>query len=188
MLPLLLLTTMQPLTAQTHKNLIINGDFSQGNSGFSSQYTFDQDLNPTGNYFIGGNPFECHHGGASFGDHTSGSGKMMIINGATDAGVSIWKQTVKVQPNRKYFFGAWAASWGQFGNPGTDPSPARLILCVNGKPIAPAFTLNSQDGAWTKYFASWKSGSAKSAELSIVDENLEGIGNDFAIDDLTFHD
>lgn len=188
MLHLLLLATLQPLVAQTHPNLIVNGDFSQGNKGFTSDYKYDQDLSPTGNFYIGANPHDYHMGGASMSAHSGDHGMMLILNGATSADTAIWQQTVKVLPNHRYFFGVWAASWGRGMEPDSDPSPAKLTISINGKAISAQMTLEAKDGVWKKFYVKWNSGSAQSAVLRIVDDNLDWFGNDFAIGDLVFHD
>lgn len=69
-------------------NLIVNGNFEAGNTGFFTEYSY---LNPanTGTwtlgpeymYTVGTDPNLYHSAWASFGDHTSGTGKMMIVNG-----------------------------------------------------------------------------------------------------------
>lgn len=69
-------------------DLITNGDFEAGNTGFTTEYNY---LNPsiTGTwtlgpeylYTIGTNPNLYHNAWTSFGDHTTGTGKMMIVNG-----------------------------------------------------------------------------------------------------------
>ena len=69
-----------------------------------------------------------------------------------------------------------------------DRSPARLLVTINGKPIAKPFHVVARSGNWTKFAAMWSSGNAKSADIRIVDENLDWFGNDFAIDDVVFHD
>ena len=65
-------------------NLIVNGDFSAGNTGFQSQYTYNATsvVNETV-YTVGPNPADFSPYVASFGDHTSGSGLMMIVNGGS---------------------------------------------------------------------------------------------------------
>lgn len=186
MIHVLLLAGLQATALQAHRNLVINGDFSLGNAGFTSQYTYSRDLTDTGNYSVGPDPHEFHSGGASFGART-GKGNMLAANGAEKPNTALWQQTVKVQPNHHYYFVVWTASWGQ-GQPNADPSPARLALFANGKALGYAFTLKATDGEWSKFVATWDSGSSKSAQLRIVDENLDGFGNDFAIDDIAFHD
>jgi hypothetical protein len=167
--------------------MIVNGDFSAGNTGFKSDYQFSRRVGAEGSYFVGKDPRESHGGGASFGDHTTGNGLMLIANGSSEPEKTVWMETVKVSPNHKYAFGLWAASWGHWNSGDNDPSPAKLVITINGNPVGPTFPVRAKDGDWSKYSAAWSSGSAKSAVIRIVDQNLEGIGNDFAIDDIVFH-
>jgi len=63
-------------------NLLVNGDFSLGNTGFTSDYVFTSDTQPSGTYCIDTDPHNCDPAGASYGDHTSGTGLMLNANGA----------------------------------------------------------------------------------------------------------
>lgn len=63
-------------------NLIANPSFSLGNTGFTSSYTYTTNLWPEGTYYIGANPTTYHSSFASCGDHTTGTGLMMIVNGS----------------------------------------------------------------------------------------------------------
>jgi hypothetical protein len=166
-------------------NLLVNGDFSLGNTGFTSQYAFSTDLQPEGNYVVGDNPHNFHPSGASFGDHTTGTGLMLIANGAPTPNTVLWQETVNVSNATNYVFSGWAASWGEFGDL-TDPSPAQLEFLVNGVQIGSSFTLNAHDGAWSQFSATWSSGTSGSATITIVDLNTVSVGNDFAVDDLAF--
>ena len=62
-------------------NLLTNGDFSAGNTGFTSQYTYSPgNLLHEGTYTVDNNPHNDSIYGASFGDHTTGKGLMLIAN------------------------------------------------------------------------------------------------------------
>jgi hypothetical protein len=168
------------------QNLINNPHFSDGNAGFFSGYNYSSDLWPEGNYFVGSNPILYNSLAASFGDHTSGTGLMYIANGNLNPGAGIWIQSVNVTPNTTYTFTGWTASWGQaVGAPGIDPSPARLLISINGQ-VIPPFTLAPQDGVWTQFSMTWNSGNATTAILSLVDQNTDSVGNDFVLDDFEF--
>jgi hypothetical protein len=166
-------------------NLLVNGDFSRGNTGFTSQYTYSTDLGPEGNYVVGADPQTYNSGGASFGDHTTGNGLMLIANGAPTPNTYVWQETVNVLNATNYTFSGWAASWGELGN-NIDPSPAQLEFFVNGVQIGSEFTLNAEDGQWSQFTASWNSGTSSVATITIVDMNTTPVGNDFALDDLAF--
>ncbi len=75
--------------------LIVNGDFEAGNSGFTSDYTYSPgNLNPAGRYAVLTDPNSAHGQATSFGDHTTGYGLMMAVNGANLANQIVWSQTV----------------------------------------------------------------------------------------------
>src|SRR4051794_40499460 len=81
--------------------LIVNGDFEQGNTGFSTQFAYTPgDIGPGGTYDILTNPLNSHGFIPSIpGDHTTGSGLMMAINGSHSTGFVVWSQTVSVAAN-----------------------------------------------------------------------------------------
>src|SRR5690554_5175122 len=91
-------------TKYLSNSLVVNGDFSQGNTGFSTAYIvgtggpFGQLSNP-GTYTINTSPSNVHTNFSICGDHTTGSGNMMIVNGANIPGTSVWCQTINVTPN-----------------------------------------------------------------------------------------
>jgi len=162
-------------------NLIANGDFSAGNSGFGSGYSFaaTDDCMPPGVYDVVLHPVDCHPYWASFGDHTSGDGQMMTINGADVASVEVWSETVSVVPETQYYFSTWIAS----SHPA---SPAMLDFSINGASIGTTFAASTMPGIWQQFYTSWYSGSSTSAQLSLVNQNTALFGNDFALDDIMF--
>ncbi len=77
------------LVSQAYGAIIINGDFEAGNSGFTSQYTYAPGSNTTeGEYTVRADPQNWNGAFAATPDHTSGSGNMLVVNGAT-SGYSI---------------------------------------------------------------------------------------------------
>ncbi len=187
MIQVLLITVAALSSNNSHPNLVVNGNFEKGNTGFTSDYGYSDNVEGTGLYAIVSDPHNAHQGGFSMMDHTSGTGQMMVVNAGGDASKAFWKQTVKVQPNHSYYFGLYAASWGQTNETG-DENPASIVVTINGEAVRVPFTLKSKDGVWTKLVATWKSNSATRADIRLVDKNTEAFGNDFAIDDIMFHD
>ncbi|MBS1683517.1 MAG: gliding motility-associated C-terminal domain-containing protein [Bacteroidetes bacterium] len=173
-------------------NLISNGDFSAGNTGFSSGYTYlsAPPAQPCGSYGILGceadytintNPRNTHTQFANYGDHTSGSGQMMIVNGATSPNISVWCQTITVQPNTDYQFSAWVS------NVDLNPQPLpNLRFNINGAPAGPPFSPVISSGVWTQFYTLWNSGSNTSVNICLTDSSTAGGGNDFALDDIAF--
>ncbi|OPY93232.1 MAG: hypothetical protein A4E73_00327 [Syntrophaceae bacterium PtaU1.Bin231] len=74
-------------------NLIKNGDFEAGNQDFETDYIYVAE-NPTvknemytpKTYSVGTDPNLYHDAWATFGDHSSGAGNMLIVNAACVSG------------------------------------------------------------------------------------------------------
>jgi|HubBroStandDraft_1064217.scaffolds.fasta_scaffold339862_1 hypothetical protein len=183
---LALLATALVVGAQTGQNLAINGDFENGNTGFTSGYTLGDVSNP-GFYAIGANPSAATGAFGDWcncGDHTSGTGKMMIVNGATDAALPVWEETVAVTPSTSYTFSFWGAEVDHDSS-----SLPHLSLRINGSAIGSStFPEYPPDngGQWQNYKFTWKSGESKSADLALFDLNTDASWNDFALDDIRF--
>lgn len=166
-------------------NIITNGNFEAGKTGFSTDYVVGTVpcygagyLDCEGTYDVINNPQLGHSAWAACGDHTSGSGLMMVINGAA-AFQNVWCQNVPVLPDMDYVFTAWITS--------VHPSsPAVLQFSINGTNIGPNFTSSGVTCLWEKYEVIWNSGSNTNADICILNENTATGGNDFAIDDIGF--
>ncbi|MFN9970120.1 MAG: hypothetical protein ACK58T_09510, partial [Phycisphaerae bacterium] len=82
------------------QNVVINGDFEASNTGFTTAYSFAPGGNSTeGQYTIRSNPAGWNGSFRSTGDHTSGNGLMMVVNGQDLATpILMWGQSVNVVP------------------------------------------------------------------------------------------
>lgn len=161
-------------------NLIINGDFSSGNTGFTSSYTYSPTNGiPEGVYGVGANPTAWHPAMPGCKDHTTGTGNMMLVNGATTANVVVWSETVAVTPNTNYAFSTWLQHI-------TTINPALLQFSINGVPIGNIFQANSVSCIWDQFYTTWNSGNNTSATIAILNQNTGLSGNDFALDDISF--
>jgi gliding motility-associated-like protein len=175
------------LTARgvNNTNLIVNGNFEAGKSGFFTDYIVGfmscygaGYLDCEGTYDVINNPQLGHTAWAPCGDHTSGSGLMMVLNGAA-AFQNVWCENIAVVPNMDYVFTAWITSV-------ISASPPILQFSINGVDIGPVFNSSGTPCLWEKYEVIWNSGSNNSALICILNENTAGGGNDFAIDDISF--
>ena len=172
---------------------IPNGNFDSGNTGFISSYAFQSPgtntLWPEGTYGVGTSPSLYHSLWANFGDHTTGTGNMMIVNGATDAGVTVWgvptaSDTIPVVVGQTYYFSAWLASVHP-PQIGSDPlAPATLAFSINGIQISSDFTLSAHVGTWELFYVPWVA-DGDFATLAVINRNTTASGNDFALDDIS---
>ena len=167
-------------------NLVFNGDFSAGDTGFSSNYSSDNshDLFPApARYAVGSDPHDHHSLFSSFGDHTTGDGLMMIVNGGSfpeGAGPLVWSQTIDVLPDTEYNLSAWISST-------ISVATAQLQFAIDAQVIGPVLNASTDtSGFWEKLSTTWNSGSSTSVEFSIVNHNPIWLGNDFAVDDILF--
>ncbi|MDO6431418.1 LamG-like jellyroll fold domain-containing protein [Flavitalea sp. BT771] len=173
-------TTKYYFTARvTGANLVANGDFSAGNTGFTSDYTYTQVNQGPAEYLVGKNPSIWNPGMFACTDHTSGAGNMLMINGAQQPNVNVWSQTVTVTPNTDYAFSAWLENI-------TTVNPSILQFSINGHPLGNLLTANVNSCVWDQYYTVWNSGSNTTAVISIVNQNMVFSGNDFALDDISF--
>jgi len=167
-------------------NIITNGDFELGNTGFTTSYTvgtggsFGQ-LSTAGTYAINTTPSAVHMNFANCTDHTPTPGQnMMIVNGAGTPNTNVWCQTVPVQSNTDYQFSTWVMSAL------TDPTVAQLQFNINGSTLGSIFSPAPTSCVWNQFSQSWNSGMNISAQICIVNQNTANSGNDFALDDIYF--
>jgi hypothetical protein len=174
-------------------NVVVNGDFEQGNTGFVTEYAYvapppaappsgsSYYLNLDGQYTIYPDPNTIHSKFAFFGDHTSGLGNMLLANGAggtASANVHVvWQQTVPVVSDTDYVLTYWIANC-------VLKSPAQIQCSINGV-VGGADTVPETPGEWMQVTYYWNSGSSTEATIALEDLNREASGNDFAIDDIS---
>jgi gliding motility-associated-like protein len=163
----------------TGTNLVVNGDFNTGNTGFTSSYNYTPVNTAEGQYFIGAFPSSWNPIFSNCAAH--GGSAMMMVNGATTPGTVVWKESLNVTPNTNYVFSAWISSISA-------TSPAQLRFSINGISYGNnTFVTASQPPCtWTQFHVTWNSGNNISASLSIDDNNLVAVGNDFILDDIIF--
>lgn len=175
-------------TASAMSNLVLNGDFEAGNTGFASDYAFNFPNAGQGQYFVGTNAQVWNHRLIANPDHTEGDGGMMFLgNGAASADI-VWqtRDVIPVLSGTDYFFEAWVMNLccrpGTLGN-GVDPvAPSVLSFYANDELLGTR--TSSELGVWEPLSTIWSSGSATSVILTLVNSNTAYAGNDFAIDDI----
>jgi len=171
--------------ASSTTNLVFNGNFSLGNTGFTTEYNQIANPNPFGvqsSYDIVTNPNTWFTAFSSFGDHTSGTGNMMVFDGSTDptGTIKAWCSgtPITVLPNKSYTFSYYMAS-------AAPQNPAKLEVLINGVSLAPPVTAPSTTGVWTLVSHVWNSGANTTADICIYDREFADFGNDFTLDDIS---
>ncbi len=163
-------------------NLISNGDFEQGNIGFTSQYTYNPtNIGANGDYALTDNVIDVHPLGYPCMDHTTGNGLLMAVNGGPIPNTTVWQQSVPVDPQTEYIFSAWVTNWS-----GLQSNLARLQFSINGQLTGNVFQTLPQQCQWTEFFITWNSGNNTAADIRLINQNLAVIGNDFGLDDIEF--
>ncbi len=168
----------------TSGELVVNGNFSQGATGFTSDYvpgyggTYGL-LSGSGTYATSSSPSFVHNNFYFFNDHTGGGGNMLVVNGAEVAGQNIWCQTLTVAPNTNYAFSAWLAT-------AFPESPAEMVFTINGNIIGTPLNAPFATGQWLNFYSIWNSGANTSITICISNQNSANSGNDFALDDISF--
>ena len=186
------------LNATSSGNLITNGGFESGNTGFQSDYNYVTRNNGAGEYGVVSTMQSIHSGiYGQFGDTLAYEGsKYLFANGSTNSNYSPWKITLNspgvtlttdVSTPLYYRFEAAVAN--------TDDASLSLPslsfeVSVNGgqfKTFTTTPTLNTA-GQWklayvdTYFFTSMPS----SIALRLRNLQTDGSGNDFALDNIFF--
>lgn len=179
-------------------NLVTNGDFESGNSGFSTDYTFFpightyidpvwglvQDMD-AGYYSVVNSANQIHRG---FGGGPQAGSQFFVANGAVDTTQAVWKsQVISVtQTNQAYRFEAYISSV-------VDPSlapPSLSFQIGNGTTWTTLGSTPSLSGAARgQWFFSFADGIFQQAGDFIIrlrnDSNVAA-GNDLGVDSIYF--
>jgi hypothetical protein len=163
------------------QNLVVNGNFESGNTGFVSDYSFTAGGNCCeGQYTVRQLPNTFNGAFVNPPPASPGSVRMMIVNGALTPNLRVWSQTVPVIPGRTYRIGLSACTAVVGG-------PAILAFRVNSQPVGAPLTLEDRTGIWTQLESTWTADAA-AATLVIADLNTSRFPNDFYIDDISMEE
>jgi hypothetical protein len=159
--------------ARSDSGLLSNGDFEDGNTGFYSDFRYGGPGSRS--YHITTNPNAVYGSWPSISDHTSRRGNMLLVDGGL--GVA-WRETVAVQHDTIYTFRGYTVNCHL-------QEQAQISIRVNGVEVL-AFNVSPYP-EWNEFTVTWASYASNSAIIDIYDTTNAGTGNDFAIDDLSFH-
>jgi hypothetical protein len=173
------------LTCPARANLLLNGDFSDGSTGFSTDYSpvatdGTVHTNP-GNDAVIGNPAPAFTNGyLSYGDHTSGAGLMLFVDGSSSANAFWQEATPSLNAGTAYTFTYYVTGADAISLPDVQ-------VLVNGAAIDPGFQVTGAGGGsqWQEVVDTFMTGSAGAYTIALVDLNTTAYGNDFTVDDLS---
>ena len=190
----ILISFFTTISAQT----LINGNFESGGNGVGflingAGYT---NINPPtgssfqGNYAITTNPQLLNSNFISGGDHTTGTGRMLVVDGNTVPNSRLWSSTstggalTGFTAGSVYTFSYWIKS---VSNEVTNTATQANInvFFVNASNINPS-SLNSYaplpSQGWMRVSYTFTA-TANNALIELRNNNLSVLGNDFALDD-----
>jgi gliding motility-associated-like protein len=160
-------------------NLVNNGDFSAGNTGFLSNCIPMNPNSSSGQYWVGNNPNSWNPVFSNCIEHTTGSGNMMMISGMQFNSTTAWQQSFSIVPQTNYVFSFWTQALEA-----NNSAPIRLS--INNTTLTDTFYSGISSCNWKKYYVFWNSGDTNSVFLSISVNNITNLGQAFAIDDISF--
>jgi len=158
-------------------NLINNGDFSQGNVGFYSDYfLFETEMAPD-YYTVFNSAYQVNDWLEDCDDKSdSGDNYMMIVDGALNSSWDAWCQDIIVEAGSEYTFSAWVTNlfWAV---------PGTLRFTANGASLGPVLETGATCN-WQEFTADWYSGGGGQLSICIASQIEDSWGNDFALDDI----
>jgi hypothetical protein len=184
--PVCFFSLAQGLSAQ---NLVVNGDFSLGNTGFASDYTFTTINSSEGEYNVSANPNAWNLAFLSppaWYDHSpSADNFSLLVNGATVAGRDVWREAFAgLTPNTNLQLSGWASDLYPYDYTQTGVH-SLLQFFVNGVGVGSQYTVAFGVPNWQQFGATWNTGTNTTATISIRDADLDAFPNDFALDDVS---
>jgi hypothetical protein len=189
--------------ASAATNLITNGDFSAGDTGFTHgpEYTFvplppgPNSEQPAGTETITVNPIDVHSSWVDLGP--SANNPMLVVNGATNSGATLWEEDgITTSASGVYDFSANVMDIccnATFGNQGNAPSDIIFQVSVNGGSFVdvasymttPGMPAQSGDSGILKFITgSFNSTAGGNFDIRAINNASAPGGNDFAIDNI----
>jgi len=161
-------------------NLVYNGNFSSGNTGFTSQFIYSTtSVQNEGYYAVGTDANDFHN---QF--QGTGSGNFLIANAGwvswNNGQFDLWCQTIPCCPGQTY-------TMSFIGRTLTNNLPARLVWMMDGQLAQwPDFTMPAYNAGWQTFTTTWTAGPGQTsvnACLRVTSGN--GVGDDFGIDNIS---
>jgi hypothetical protein len=189
-----------PYTVQclSGTNLLTNGTFDAGNTGFTSEYNFvnpdgavpsgspaGTTMIPEGTYGVSFNPKSYHPNFCDFHgtpDPAGGiSGMHIVGNAATNGSKKLWAQTIAADPAGDYVVIFDAASLAGAA------SSLNFGLYINCKQVGDLITGFTTNCGSRRFYYRFNASGNSSLEVSIRNISVVAAGNDISIDNIQMY-
>jgi hypothetical protein len=175
------------------QNLVKNGNFSDGYSGWSHNPVYRR-FTPCkprcysipGDIYVGSSADTFNPDGFDdFPDHSATTDNMfLMIDDTCLQGTTLWEQNIQIESNTNYYFSLYVTSLK------AEPPYGKLRFQIGNTVLPDLIEAPSVPGKWVKYTAKWNSGNITSSSIAISIQNVTAINCksavDFAIDDISF--
>ncbi|MBL8604517.1 MAG: hypothetical protein JNK72_21500 [Myxococcales bacterium] len=173
-------------------NLINNGSFVSGNSGFTSQYMFDNTREnnrgfgggmPEGNFTVTNNPSGWHEEFAPFGPlawrDADGDGWAALFNGVANR--IAYSTSIPVTQGRPYLFRMSITDWGQ-------RNLSQLRIVADGDTVTERLSPRSSGGErlyWDMVSGLYTARRSANIVVQVINDVPDDGGNDFGLDGIS---
>lgn len=167
-------------------NLVVNSDFSAGNTGFSCDpagMTYQAGAGSAGHECVGTKLSDETSGWPAGGDHTTGTGKFLCIDGSLSNNMDVWIEKVTACPVSNpatFVFSFWAKNAHAPGSQ-YDDGPLIIKMMVNGSMVGSPQTITST--SWTRYSVTYTASSGPT--FISLRQTTGGLFRDCGIDDIS---
>jgi gliding motility-associated-like protein len=175
---------------------VVNIDFGRGGGRgprpdiiTSYRYVPVGNVNGEGDYTITHSTTGLNAGWYEIFNHTPNdfTGYMMVVNAAPDPGVFYESSNpIDLCPNTTYEFAAWIVNL--LRGSGISPNVTFTVVDLNNNVLGRFDTGNMQNGNpnWKQYGFEFKTPGAGRVKIRMTNNAPGGLGNDLALDDITF--
>jgi hypothetical protein len=176
-------------------NLIVNGNFSAGNTGFQSDYTYVVNNTAAGQYGVVANGQSFYSGFYPVTGY-GGSGLFMAVNGATNTTQSPWYQTISNPSvsltsdlnNPTYY--RFEAMIANLVGPSLEPPNLSFEVNIDGagwNALTGTPNISQFTGQWIPvYVDTYLTSAPSSIGFRLRNQSTNDNGNDFTLDNLYF--
>jgi enediyne biosynthesis protein E4 len=157
-------------------NLVVNGDFSNGNTGFTSDLTNNCTANTISRYCV----TNTTAGQNAWWSGTGNPGNFMITDNLVNN--NAWCETVNVNPNTDYSFGF---DVNNLIKPSIVDAPGKFDAVINGVPLFTTAGVDAVPDIWRRFTGTWCSENNATADICIV-YRYGPDRSDFGLDNISF--